>query len=191
MTIDRKQAIIEAATKSFALFGYKATTMDQVARLANVGKGTIYTFFKNKEELFNEIISTLINETRMIAESSIQKGEPFHKNLHRALYRILEYRKEHQLTIKLFQEQREIGTPIVEEAMERLEKEILSVLKENVEKAIQKGEIKQCDAKFTAFLLLRLYVSLISDWEKNHEPFSKEEVAHIFQLYLMEGLSTR
>ena len=54
--VDRKKLIIEAAAKSFSLYGYKATTMDQVAKLANVGKGTIYTFFKTKEELFDEII---------------------------------------------------------------------------------------------------------------------------------------
>ena len=49
MAIDRKRSIIEAATKSFSAFGYKATTMDQVAKLANVGKGTIYTFLKIKK----------------------------------------------------------------------------------------------------------------------------------------------
>ncbi|MEH7109635.1 TetR/AcrR family transcriptional regulator, partial [Bacillus sp. JJ1764] len=43
MAPDRRRMIVEAATKSFSLFGYKATTMDQFAKLANVGKGTIYT----------------------------------------------------------------------------------------------------------------------------------------------------
>lgn len=38
MSIDRKKLILEAATKSFTQFGYKATTMDLVAKLANVGK---------------------------------------------------------------------------------------------------------------------------------------------------------
>ncbi|MFD1909464.1 TetR/AcrR family transcriptional regulator [Paenibacillus rhizoplanae] len=32
----------------FSLFGYKATTMDQVAKIANVGKGTIYTFLRTR-----------------------------------------------------------------------------------------------------------------------------------------------
>ncbi|MFD1909166.1 TetR/AcrR family transcriptional regulator [Paenibacillus rhizoplanae] len=45
MSIDRKALILQAATLSFVQFGYKATTMDQVSRIANVGKGTIYTFF--------------------------------------------------------------------------------------------------------------------------------------------------
>lgn len=53
--MDRRQEILEAAARSFTLFGYKATTMEQVAKIANVGKGTIYTFFANKEILFQEI----------------------------------------------------------------------------------------------------------------------------------------
>ncbi|MBW4840864.1 MAG: TetR/AcrR family transcriptional regulator, partial [Paenibacillaceae bacterium] len=52
--VDRRKLVVEAAEKSFALFGYKATTMDHVAKIANVAKGTIYTFFTNKEELFDE-----------------------------------------------------------------------------------------------------------------------------------------
>ena len=71
MTIDRKRQIIEAAAQSFSQFGYKATTMEQIAKLANVGKGTIYTFFKNKEDLLDEIISSLIVE---IKESFISEN---------------------------------------------------------------------------------------------------------------------
>lgn len=49
MSIDRKALILQAATLSFVQFGYKATTMDQVSRIANVGKGTIYTFSKPRK----------------------------------------------------------------------------------------------------------------------------------------------
>ena len=51
--------------------------MDQVA-LANVGKGTIYTF-KNKEELFGEIISNLITEMKQVAENAIRSDVSFLK----------------------------------------------------------------------------------------------------------------
>ena len=36
--MDRRQEILLSATKSFTLFGYKATTIEQVAKIANVGK---------------------------------------------------------------------------------------------------------------------------------------------------------
>ncbi len=189
MTVDRRKLIVDAATKSFSLFGYKATTMDQVARLANVGKGTIYTFFRNKEELLAEIVTSLIKEMKAAAEEVIRDDESFHENANRALYRLLEYRKEHQLTIKLFQEEKELGTPEVMEMMQRMEAAIIHFIKGKVIDAIEKGEIKQCEPKLTAFIMLKLYISLIFDWEKKHEPLSKEEIARLFEFYLFTGLS--
>ena len=93
MSIDRKNLILDAATKSFSLFGYKATTMDQIAKIANVGKGTIYTFYENKEQLFKEIVLQMINEMKNEAEQAIQPDVSFYENLHRALFRILEFKR--------------------------------------------------------------------------------------------------
>ncbi len=181
--------IIEAATKSFSLFGYKATTIDQVARLANVGKGTIYTFFRNKEELFDEIIKSLIKEMKDTADASIDPELSFYENVHRALYSILRYRKEHQLTIKLFQEERDMGTPAVIDVMVKLEQMILKYIAEQIIVAMEKGEIKQCDPELTAFVMLKLYISLIFDWEKTREPLRKEQILELFELYIFKGLS--
>ncbi|WP_456275020.1 TetR/AcrR family transcriptional regulator [Bacillus sp. AK031] len=191
MSVDRKKLIVEAATKSFSLFGYKATTMDQVSKLANVGKGTIYNFFKNKEELFDEIIGTLIKEMKEAAEEVIVPANSFYENVHAALFRILEFRKEHQLTIKLFQEEQEMGTPAVIEVRKRLEDAIIFFIKVKISEAVEKGEIKKCDPEITAFVMLQLYVSLIFDWEQGHEPLGKDEIARLFELYLFQGLSPR
>ncbi|MFC3883644.1 TetR/AcrR family transcriptional regulator [Bacillus songklensis] len=189
MAIDRRQSIIQAATKSFSLFGYKATTMDQVAKLANVGKGTIYTFFKNKEELFDEIVSSMIMEMKEAADQVMDRDRSFFENAHQALYCILEFRKQHQLMIKLTQEEKEMGTPAVQEVMERVEIAIVSYIKQKIEAAIQKGEIRECDPEITAFLLIKMYIALVSDWEKRHEPLSKEMIAQLIEFYLLRGLS--
>jgi AcrR family transcriptional regulator len=189
MTVDRKKQIIEAATKSFSLFGYKATTMDQVAKLANVGKGTIYNFFKNKEELLDEIVKSLICEMKEAAEQAMDPNLSFFENVHRALYRILEFRKQHQLTIKLFQEESEIGTPAVQDVMKRMEQSIVNYIKQKIAAAVEKGEIQPCDPEITAFIMFKLYIALIFDWEKNHEPLDKEKILELFQLYFLKGLS--
>jgi AcrR family transcriptional regulator len=187
--LDRRQLIVEAATKSFSLFGYKATTMDQVAKLANVGKGTIYTFFKNKEELFDEIINSLLKDMKAVAEKAINKQHSFHENASRVLFDLLEFRKSHQLTIKLFQEEREMGTQAVVEVIQRVEKVIINYMKGIIQEAIDQKEIKPCNPEITAFVMLKLYVSLIFDWEKTHNPLGKEEISQLFELYLFNGLS--
>src|SRR5699024_10404946 len=135
ISINRKEEIIKAATESFSLYGYKNTTMDQVARLANVGKGTIYTFFKNKEELFNDIVITLIDDMQKTANEAIADDKSFRENVHHAVYQMLKYRREHQLTIKLFQEKRDLGTPAVETMMQKVEQAILTFIQTKVEQA--------------------------------------------------------
>ncbi|WP_339161676.1 TetR/AcrR family transcriptional regulator [Bacillus sp. FSL M8-0277] len=189
MSVDRRQMILEGATKAFTQFGYKATTMDLVAKLANVGKGTIYTFFKNKEELFDEIFTSLLLEMRKIADEAIDEKNSFSENLHLALFAILEFRKNHQLTIKIFQENAELGTSAVKEMIEKMEQMIIRYIKMKVQEAMDKGDIKPCDPELTAFVMVKLYIALIFDWEKRYEPLTKEEVAESLEHYVLKGLS--
>lgn len=48
----RRQSILDAAEKRFAVSAYEAISMDEVANQAKVAKGTLYLYFKTKEALF-------------------------------------------------------------------------------------------------------------------------------------------
>ena len=52
----RRNAIIDAGFQEFALQGFTATKLDDVAVRAGIGKGTIYLYFDSKESLFEEVI---------------------------------------------------------------------------------------------------------------------------------------
>jgi len=56
MKEDKKEIIIKVSQKLFARFGLLKTTVDEIARLARIGKGTIYHYFTSKEEIFAEVI---------------------------------------------------------------------------------------------------------------------------------------
>ncbi len=189
MAIDRRKLIIEAATKSFSLFGYKATTMDQVAKVANVGKGTIYTFFKNKDELFQEIVYSMVREMKNSAELVIKPENSFYDNVHQALVTLLDYRTDHQLMLKLIQEEKEIGTLAVQEMLNHIEDELIAYVRNKINRAMENGQIKPCDPEIISFILLKVYIALLSDWERKHEPLSSEKIATIMKDYLLNGLS--
>lgn len=189
MAVDRRQLIVDAAAKSFALFGYKATTMDQVAKIANVGKGTIYTFFTNKEELFHEIMKRLIIEMKQVAERVVDPNRRFFDNLNAALGQLLEFREEHELALKLSHEVREIGTPMAIEGIQQIEKAVVGYIQQQVQLAIDKGEIKPCNAEMTAFVMLKLYMALTVEWKKTHEPLTKQQVAEQLRFYMQVGLA--
>ena len=52
----RPSEILSAALASFADRGFAATRLDDVAARAGVTKGTLYLYFRNKEELFKAVV---------------------------------------------------------------------------------------------------------------------------------------
>ena len=51
-----KDAIFFAAIKVFSTNGYAGATVDEIAAVAGVAKGTLYYNFKNKEDIFKFVI---------------------------------------------------------------------------------------------------------------------------------------
>jgi AcrR family transcriptional regulator len=73
--LQRRNAIIEAARHLFFEKGYR-TTMDEIADMAELSKGTLYLYFKSKDELYVSVIieGFRILEKRMQDELSGAEG---------------------------------------------------------------------------------------------------------------------
>jgi AcrR family transcriptional regulator len=57
---ERREAILAAALDEFSSRGFEAARLEDVARRAGVAKGTIYLYFRDKENLFQELIRTML-----------------------------------------------------------------------------------------------------------------------------------
>ena len=58
----KHRIIVHAAMGAFSELGYYTTSMDHIAKLANVSKATVYNHFSSKEALFECIISDYLSE---------------------------------------------------------------------------------------------------------------------------------
>jgi AcrR family transcriptional regulator len=69
----RKQNILEAAEKLFLANGYENTTMDQIATESEFSKGSLYNYFKSKDDLYLAIgtkaYEIIIDYTKFFVES--------------------------------------------------------------------------------------------------------------------------
>ncbi|WP_346354821.1 TetR/AcrR family transcriptional regulator [Azotosporobacter soli] len=66
---NKRQQILDAAYVIFSRKGYHRATVDEIIALADTGKGTVYNYFVNKEQLFY----TLIQEKSMPFEIDLQR----------------------------------------------------------------------------------------------------------------------
>ncbi|MGD0695502.1 MAG: TetR/AcrR family transcriptional regulator [Terriglobia bacterium] len=58
----RQAQILRAAFEEFAAHGYAATRLDDVAKRAGIAKGTIYLYFRDKQQLFRAAVRSLIQK---------------------------------------------------------------------------------------------------------------------------------
>src|SRR5690349_1273599 len=52
----KRRQILAGARKVFLMQGFDAASMGEIARAAGVSKGTLYVYFENKEQLFEQIV---------------------------------------------------------------------------------------------------------------------------------------
>jgi TetR/AcrR family transcriptional repressor of uid operon len=59
-----RERIVRAAIIAFSRYGFDRTRMDDIARIAKLSKGTLYLYFRSKEDLFYAISENSIKELK-------------------------------------------------------------------------------------------------------------------------------
>jgi AcrR family transcriptional regulator len=67
---DKRQHIIESAARTFSKTGFARCTVSEIAKDADIGKGTVYEYFSSKEDLFFAVFEWVITQSWHSASAS-------------------------------------------------------------------------------------------------------------------------
>jgi AcrR family transcriptional regulator len=81
MASDKRLQILSTAQKLFQEKGLGMVTMEDIARAAGMGKSSMYYYYKSKEEIFNAVFETEINEILLETIKQISKREGLYTKL--------------------------------------------------------------------------------------------------------------
>lgn len=86
MVIKTRDKLIEVARQLFARKGVENTTMNDIASASEKGRRTIYTYFRNKRDIFNAVIESetdlLLKKLQVVVNKSISPEEKICEYLH-------------------------------------------------------------------------------------------------------------
>ncbi|NRR22562.1 TetR/AcrR family transcriptional regulator [Brevibacillus sp. MS2.2] len=77
-----KEKIHVAAMTLFIKKGYHATSIDDVAKQAQISKGLLYNYYKGKEELLAAMVQVRIEEVKEVMEAATQLATPHEQLRH-------------------------------------------------------------------------------------------------------------
>lgn len=141
----RRRDIIDAARKVFSVKGFNSATMEEIATEAELSPGTLYLYFKNKEELHTslsiDILKYMSGEIHKVVEMDIGVEEKIDR-FRDVFIRLYEY--DSNILINLFHLQSgETLHNLSDEVMQQLKKNsadahgaIIAVVREGIEKGV-------------------------------------------------------
>ncbi len=141
MEIKPKDRILESAIKLFSEKGFDATSVDEIAKNADINKAMIYYYFSSKEELLSSIIRKSINEfTSIIENISLENFKSLEEIIHYFVEAGISYIDKNDMLIRIYQRESlnissKWGTNIIDTVgfvFEKVESMIKKIYKESI-----------------------------------------------------------
>jgi AcrR family transcriptional regulator len=174
---DKRDAILHAAWGLIRHYGYNKTTIDDIAREAKVGKGTVYLYFKSKKEIMLDL-TDLTNEriTRQL-EKLASGDKPAEERIRACvLYRLMTLFD----LVNRYPHSEDVIASILPEIVERLDRYVRrhgELLGEIVQEACSAGVFAVKDPAATGQLLANLFEFMTPPYYRFNSRKSLEKFA--------------
>lgn len=184
-----------AAMKVFAQKGFANTKMADVAEMANIGKGTIYEYFKSKEEIFEFVFNHFMESMETsVARAIFKITDPVEKI--KVIFQswadmiamhttdIVEIMLDFWAEAVRKKDEKELGIVKLERIYEDFRKIIQSILDEG----IRLGKFKPFDTFYTASVMLGAMDGLMIQWIMNKNIFDVKKATEHSTIVFLNGI---
>jgi len=159
----RRREILNAARDVFIESGYEHATLDEVARRAEFAKGTLYSYFESKVDLFEALVdeefSRLISDVRATVEAETDDTKSFVKGIKVAIKYIGPGPSFFSVAVAGFASREHSHTTRFHEIVMKRYLELTRLVSERFARGIRNGVFKNYDPEFLAFVLLGMVQS--------------------------------
>lgn len=187
---ERRAQIIQAALACFTRKGYNNTTMDDIVTKSGLSKGTLYWYFKSKDDLFVQAIASFFVDWGEESVAALEQFPTASDKLRALAQWLVDFCGKAEGFLSLFLEFW-ASSPRREEAGQ-LWVDMLGQYKdlivEIIEEGVRNGEFKPVDAKQLVWALMAAYDGLAA-YIMFVPDLDLERISRVFVETLLTGLA--
>jgi len=148
-----RKKIIVTAGQIFSRFGFKKTTMDEIAKALKMGKSSIYYYFESKEEIFEAVVRYEANVLRSELTKSIKSAEsPVDKMRNYVFVRMKSFEKLSNYYNAIFDKNLD-HFDFIEQVREKYDREELAILRLILYHGVRRGVFNISNSEYTALAI--------------------------------------
>ncbi|MBX6771076.1 MAG: TetR/AcrR family transcriptional regulator [Chloroflexi bacterium] len=189
---ERRAQILRAALEVFATRGYTNATISDIAQQAGLAHGTVYLYFRGKEEIFQSLVTSFTHQLLTeIGAHDNRDGEPgaLADDLYRMFSTGLALCAQARCVTAVLLREYILQGPELAGGMRDLEQEFIARLSERLSRAIERGEIRHIVPEFAALIITALFGVGIR-WLLRHQTAEVDALARELVAVAMAGLMT-
>jgi AcrR family transcriptional regulator len=144
-----REAILKIAQEIFSKYGYKKTTLDDIANAVRKGKSSLYYYFKSKEDLFQAVIMKEVELLARELDKVVNRNtDPIDKLRDYMLTKITTFRNLANFYNALENDVTAIG--FIEDVKNRYEQDEIRLIKRILIEGVRKNEFEIYDFNLAA-----------------------------------------
>jgi AcrR family transcriptional regulator len=144
-----RETILQIAQEIFSKYGYKKTTLDDIANAVRKGKSSLYYYFNSKEDLFQAVIAKEVDILKQALEKVVFRSmDPEEKLREYILTKLTTFRELANLYNALENDVAAIG--FIDEIKEKNEKDEIRMIKRILIEGVRRDKFNIDDLNLTA-----------------------------------------
>lgn len=153
-----EERILDVAKKEFERFGFKKTTLDEIAKRARISKKSIYQHFASKEELFIRVITREAGAARAEMLKRLSDVSDPLERLQKFAMIGIKYFHEKPFIVNLINDDEGVYLPFLDNKfIVEAENEAIEILSRILQEGIEKGVIRPLDKKVVSYILIKIF----------------------------------
>jgi len=189
---DKYHLILEAAVKVFAEQGFSQSTISKIAREAGVADGTIYLYFKNKDDILVQFFSYKTRQVFARFREEVDKGDNTIGKLNNLIHRHLEEFQNDRNMAVVYQAETHQSIRLFAEQIKEMSKMYLDIVLEIVEQGQEEGVIrKDLYLGLVKRFILGAVDEVINTWLHSGGKYDLVSMADPLVELFMEGIGTK
>ncbi len=158
----KKELILKTAKEVFALYGYKKTTVEDIASAMNMTKSNLYFYVSSKQDLYDQVVRIALNDWYGRVLESLDGIDDLRIRFRLLATNAYYYLNEDEQLAKIILKDPSILTHVLHEdkfkaVNMRSRESIVSMLDEGIESGI----FRNLDSEATAEFFFTLYIMLL------------------------------
>ena len=175
---DKQQTIFNASLKLFARYGFKKTTVEDVAAEVGMTKSNLYFYVSNKRELYEQTVSNALIQWRDSVASAILQVDDVVERFRVMAMKSFEYLSSHEdLRSILIMDPGIFSLSPAEDRFYEINQGAMLLIKDILIQGIQEGRFYEVDIEHMTELLFSIYIMFLI------KTYIKSEGSSAFRMY--------